>query len=61
MGIFLFFLDPSSVHLLREARETFQHELSSAYEIVPFDLLLCPVGFALAFFVEKVSRTHNPA
>ena len=47
------------MHLLREAEETFAHELGADWEI-PFGVILCPVGFGLAFFVEKVLFLRDP-
>lgn len=46
------------MHLLREAEETFKSELGDDWEI-PFSVLLCPIGFGLAFFVEKVTPQLN--
>lgn len=53
------FLAGGFVHLLREAEETFAHELGADWEI-PFGVILCPVGFGLAFFVEKVLFLRDP-
>jgi len=49
------FLSGGFVHLLGEAADTFEHEVGEGvYQEFPFALVLCPFGFALAFFVEKV-------
>eukprot|EP01090_Pellita_catalonica_P018390 TRINITY_DN5925_c0_g1_i2.p1 TRINITY_DN5925_c0_g1~~TRINITY_DN5925_c0_g1_i2.p1 ORF type:complete len:319 (-),score=26.54 TRINITY_DN5925_c0_g1_i2:55-1011(-) len=54
------FLAGGLVHLLAEANETFEEDLGGFYPDYPFAFILCFVGFAIAFFVEKVLlNTHH--
>ncbi|KAL6080013.1 ZIP Zinc transporter family protein, variant 4 [Balamuthia mandrillaris] len=48
------------VHLLAEAHEGFHHELSGWWAEAPLSFVLCAVGFALVFFIEKVILLKDP-
>eukprot|EP01087_Luapelamoeba_hula_P015458 TRINITY_DN4624_c0_g1_i1.p1 TRINITY_DN4624_c0_g1~~TRINITY_DN4624_c0_g1_i1.p1 ORF type:complete len:401 (-),score=65.70 TRINITY_DN4624_c0_g1_i1:24-1226(-) len=48
------FLGAGFVHLLGEAAATLSYELGETYESYPLAMILAPLGFLLAFFVEKV-------
>lgn len=45
--------------MLNEAEEIFLDELGHDWPI-PLSFVLCPVGFGLAFFVEKVIFLRDP-
>eukprot|EP01088_Endostelium_zonatum_P001187 TRINITY_DN11482_c0_g1_i1.p1 TRINITY_DN11482_c0_g1~~TRINITY_DN11482_c0_g1_i1.p1 ORF type:complete len:344 (+),score=39.65 TRINITY_DN11482_c0_g1_i1:106-1137(+) len=48
------FFSAGVVHLLAEANETFTDVLGEEYEKYPFAFMLAPIGFGIAFFVEKI-------